>query len=50
MKTTNPRILRLMKAKKAAQKKQTEAAKKAVGYIRVSTEEQRDSGMSLCTT
>ena len=47
MKTTNPRILRLMKAKKAAQKKQTEAAKKAVGYIRVSTEEQRDSGMSL---
>ena len=47
MKTTNPRILRLMKARKAAEQKQTEASKKAVGYIRVSTEEQRDSGLSL---
>lgn len=47
MKTTNPRILRLMKAQKAAEQKQTEASKKAVGYIRVSTEEQRDSGLSL---
>jgi site-specific DNA recombinase len=36
-----------MKARKAAEQKQTEASKKAVGYIRVSTEEQRDSGLSL---
>lgn len=47
MKTTNPRILRLMKARKAAEQKHVEASKKAVGYIRVSTEEQRDSGLSL---
>jgi site-specific DNA recombinase len=47
MKTTNPRILRLMKARKAAETKKTEASKKAVGYVRVSTEEQRDSGLSL---
>jgi site-specific DNA recombinase len=36
-----------MKARKAAEQKQTEVSKKAVGYIRVSTEEQRDSGLSL---
>jgi site-specific DNA recombinase len=36
-----------MKARKAAEQKQTETSKKAVGYIRVSTEEQRDSGLSL---
>lgn len=47
MKTTNPRILRLMKARKDAEKKKVEASKKAVGYVRVSTEEQRDSGLSL---
>lgn len=47
MKTTNPRILRLMRARKTAEQKQTEVSKKAVGYIRVSTEEQRDNGLSL---
>jgi hypothetical protein len=31
MKTTNPRILRLMKARKVAEAKKTEASKKAVG-------------------
>ena len=36
-----------MQARKHAEKRHTETAKVAVGYIRVSTEEQRDSGLSL---
>ncbi|MCL5116954.1 MAG: recombinase family protein [Firmicutes bacterium] len=47
MKTTNSRILRRMQARKQAEERHTETAKVAVGYVRVSTEEQRDSGLSL---
>lgn len=47
MKTTNTRILRRMQARKQAEERHTETAKVAVGYIRVSTEEQRDGGLSL---
>lgn len=47
MKTTNSRILRRMRARKQAEARHTETAKVAVGYVRVSTEEQRDGGLSL---
>lgn len=47
MKTTNSRILRRMQARKVAEVRHSEPAQIAVGYVRVSTEEQRDSGLSL---
>jgi len=47
MKTTNSRILRRMRARKQAAERHTETAQVAVGYVRVSTEEQRDGGLSL---
>ncbi|WP_053961239.1 recombinase family protein [Sulfobacillus thermosulfidooxidans] len=47
MKTTNSRIRRRMQARKEAAARHTETAKVAVGYVRVSTEEQRDGGLSL---
>jgi site-specific DNA recombinase len=47
MQTRNSRIRRRMQARQAATQRATAAAKKAVGYVRVSTEEQRDSGLSL---
>lgn len=47
MGTRNGRIARRMKARQLTTQRHTDAAKKAVGYIRVSTEEQRDDGLSL---
>lgn len=47
MKTANSRILRRMQVRKQAEERHTETAKVAIGYVRVSTEEQRDSGLSL---
>lgn len=47
MAITNPRIRRKMQAAEQADRRHEATAKKAVGYVRVSTDEQAETGFSL---